>query len=104
VQKLLHGTNLNSHTKRFLPLIAAATIAEILQAATSIIVAGLGALAVGMGLSKVGPTEVHYGGGNGALNQIHSMTDASIIAIATGVDDIVMATVTVNAAPTPTSA
>ncbi|KAF2021389.1 hypothetical protein BU24DRAFT_470162 [Aaosphaeria arxii CBS 175.79] len=100
ITRILQESSLTTHAKRFLPLIAAATVAEILQAAVSAIVVAVGIGTIGMSASNLVPAGVRLESGiGGPLEQIPAMTEASEIAVATGNENKIMATITVDLVP-----
>lgn len=104
IDQLLRDTSLNAHAKRVIPVIAAATVAELIQAVTVAIAAALGLSAVAAGADAVAPPSINYAdtSPDGVMAQLQSVDDATAIAIATGVDNKIMGTVTVAPGSTPT--
>jgi hypothetical protein len=99
INKLLQDSSLSTHSKRFLPIIAAATVAEIVNTLVAAIVAALGGLAIGAGINAAtAPDSVNFEdtSQDGVLAQIKSLSDASTIAIATGTANEIMGTFTVS--------
>ncbi|KAF2114463.1 hypothetical protein BDV96DRAFT_600430 [Lophiotrema nucula] len=112
ISKLLQDNSLGNHTKRFIPVVvAAATVAEVLGNVIAGIVGALGGLALGAGINAAtAPGSVNLehveDTENGVLDQISSLSDARVVAIATGIDNKPMVTVTLTntvGAPSPTN-
>lgn len=100
---LLRGSNLSAHQKRFLPLLAYGTAVVAVRLAAFAAVVAVISIGIAHVTSKNSQAKVQFHGvEDGALDQIHAITDASVVAIATGVDNVVVATVTVTPTPTPT--
>ncbi|KAF2675792.1 hypothetical protein K458DRAFT_352760 [Lentithecium fluviatile CBS 122367] len=108
LSNLLQDSDLRQHTKRFLGVIAAYTVAEILNGVIAAVVGALGGLAIGAGINAaVAPPSVNFEdlSDNGVLGQINDLAGESTIAIATGTDNKIMATLTItNTVATPTHA
>lgn len=100
VNSLLQNSTLPTFTKRVLPVVAVYTAYTVAEWVIAGIVAALG---VGTGYAAVKSVNLQDTSDDGVIGQLNSVVNASVIALATGTDHKIMASLTLsNPSPAPT--